>query len=69
MEQLIFIYAKGKEIKVLNSEESARLHAVLPIEGWVHTQTLNPCVFIQYLHNNCDDFDLIEEIKSLSNKL
>jgi len=34
-------------------------------EGWAHTQTLDACVYIQYLHNNCEDVDLIEEIRSL----
>ena len=65
MEQVfIFIYAKGYEIKVLNIEESKRLDAELKSDGWKHAQTLDACIFIQYLHNNCDN--IRKEIKSLS---
>jgi len=64
-ELFVFIYAKGIEIKALNIEESKRLNLKLLNEGWVHTQTLDACVYIQYLHNNCEDVDLIDEIRSL----
>ena len=67
MEQVfVFIYAKGKEIKVLNIEESKRLDVKLKSDGWKHTQTLDACVWIQYLHNNCKDVYLFNEVKSLS---
>ena len=62
----VFIYAKDKEIKVLNIEESKRLNDSLISEGWKHTQTLDACVWIQHLHNNCEDVDLLDEVKSLS---
>jgi hypothetical protein len=62
----VFIYAKGKEIKVLNIEESKRLNVELKSNGWKHTQTLDACVWIQYLHNNCEGVDLFDEVKSLS---
>jgi hypothetical protein len=66
MEQVVvFIYAKGKEIKVLNIEESKRLDSELKSDGWKNTQTLDCCVWIQYLHN-CEDVDLFDEVKSLS---
>ena len=61
----VFIYAKGIKIKALNIEESKRLNSKLLNEGWVHTQTLDPCIYIQYLHNDCEEVDLIEEIRSL----
>ena len=68
MEQVfVFIYAKGKEIKVLNIKESKRLDSELKSDGWKHTQTLDACLWIQYLHNNCEDVDLFHEVKSLSN--
>jgi hypothetical protein len=67
MEQVfVFIYAKGKEIKALNIEESKSLNDSLINEGWKHTQTLDACVWIQYLHNDCEDVDLFDEVKSLS---
>ena len=65
MEQtFIFIYAKKNEIKVLNIDESKRLDSELKSDGWKHTATLNPCTYIQHLHNNCDN--IRKEIKSLS---
>ncbi len=68
MEQVfVFIYAKDKVIKALNIEESKRLNDELLKEGWKHTQTLDACVWIQYLHNDCEDVDLFDEVKSLSN--
>lgn len=67
MEQVfVFIYAKGKEIKALNIEESKRLNDELLKDDWKHTQTLDACCWIQYLHNNCEDVDVLDEIKSLS---
>ena len=64
-EGFVFIYAKGIEIKALNIEKSQILNLKLLNEGWVHTQTLNACVYIQYLHNDCEEDSLIEEIRSL----
>jgi hypothetical protein len=67
MEQVfVFIYAKGKEIKALNIEESKRLDSELKSNGWKHTRILDACVWIQYLHNDCEDVDLFDEVKSLS---
>ena len=68
MEQVfVFIYAKGKEIKALSIEESKRLNDSLIKEGWKHSQTLDACVWIQFLHNDCEDVDLFDEVNSLSN--
>lgn len=67
METFIFIYAKENKIKVINLTES-NLHNGLIAEGWVHTQTLDACGYIQFLHNDCKEVDLIDEIKSLSKK-
>ena len=62
----VFIYAKDKVIKALNIEESKWLNDSLISEGWKHTQTLDACVWIQYLHNDCEDVYLFNEVKSLS---
>lgn len=65
MEQVfLFVYAKNGKIKVLSIGEAKRLQDDLLKDGWVHTQTLDPCVYIQHLHNDCDN--LIDEMKSLS---
>lgn len=63
---VVFIYAKDKEIKVLSTEGAKRLNDELLKEGWKQTQTLDACVWIQYLHNDCEDVDLFDEVKSLS---
>lgn len=62
----VFVYAKDDKIKVLNIEESKERHAELINLGWIHTHTLDGCVWIQYLHNDCEESDLIEEVKSLT---
>jgi hypothetical protein len=61
----VFIYAKDKKIKVLSFEESKRLHNKLLKEGWKHTSTLDACMWIQFLYNNCENLDLLDEVKSL----
>lgn len=62
----VFIYAKGKEIKALNIHDAKKLNMALVIEGWKHTQTLDACTWIQFLHNDCKDINLLDEVKSLS---
>jgi uncharacterized protein YjhX (UPF0386 family) len=69
MEQkFVFVYAKDGKIKALNIEESKRLQEELVKDGWVHTQTLDAYVYIQYLHNDCEEVDLIDEMKSLTKR-
>jgi hypothetical protein len=69
MEQtFVFVYAKDGKIKALNIEEAKRLQGELVKDGWVHTKTLDACVYIQYLHNNYEDVDLIDEMKSLTKR-
>ena len=67
-ETIVLVYAKDSEIKVFSIENSKLLHNKLISEGWVHTQTLDACIFIEYLHNHCDETDLIEEVYSLTSK-
>jgi len=64
----IFIYAKDGKIKCLNLEESLKLGRNLVNDGYTHTHTLDSCAFIQYLHNDCEEIYLINEIKSLAHK-
>lgn len=66
MEQLfVFVFAKDGKIEALNIEDAKRLQNELVKNGWVHTKTLDACAYIQYLHNDCEEVDLIDEIKSL----
>ena len=67
MKQLfVFIYAKGKKIKALSLEDSKTLRDTLLKDGWKHTQTLDACIWIQHLHNDCKFlFEIDRELKSL----
>lgn len=70
MEQVfIIIYARDGKIKAISLEESIRLKESLIKYGWVHTQTIDVCRYLQYLHNNCDDGDLIKEIRGLKERI
>ncbi len=64
----VFVYAKNGKIKVLNIDSSIKNNNELINDGWVHTKTLDACVYLQYLHNNCEEVDLIYEITSLIKK-
>lgn len=65
-EHLCFVYAKEKRIRVLNYKEANVNHHTLIEEGWKHTATLDPCKFLEHLHNECDNVDLITEMYYLS---
>ena len=66
MEKLfVFVFTKDRKIKALNTEDNKRLRYELIKDGWVHTQILDACAYIEYLHNDCKEVNLIDEIKSL----
>jgi len=65
-EYFIFIYAKSNQIKVLTLDKAKLLEKSLLEDGWNHTATLDACIYIEYLHNKCEDVDLLDEIKLLS---
>ncbi len=58
----VFVYAKDGKIKVLIFNEAAKRHDDLILEGWVHTNTLDPCLFIEYVHNECGELKDLSEI-------
>lgn len=62
----VFVYSKDCKIKVLNLENSQKEHDSLIEQGWVHTSTLNPCVYLEFLCNNCDGDDFLYEMYSLT---
>jgi hypothetical protein len=68
-ECFVFVYAKDGKIKALNIAESKRLHDELISDEWIHTKTLDACIYLQYLHNECDNEDISDEIMSLTNKI
>lgn len=63
----IFVYAKYGKVKVLdletalNSEEDK-----LKSEGYIHTATLDPCRFIEYLCN--ESKSVVADVKGLLRK-
>lgn len=69
MDTIIFIYAKKNKIKALNLEYARKKETALISKGWAHTQTIEPCIFIQHLFNECQDFDIIHKVKSLNEVL
>ena len=64
--KFLYIYAKNKKIKVLNQRQSIEKHNSLIKIGWKHTETLDPCKYLEYLHNKCKKEHLKVEIDSLS---
>lgn len=70
MEQVfVIIYARDGKIKAISLEESIRFQEKLLKDGWVHTQTMDACRYLQYLHNECSDSDLIKEIRGLKERI
>ncbi len=47
----IFVYKKEDTIKCLNLEEAQEQSYQLSADNWEHVSTLDPCVYIEYLHN------------------
>jgi hypothetical protein len=64
----IFIYAKGNQIKCFDIDEATKKNLHLIDDGWIHTHTLDPCLFMQYLHNECDANLRNDEIGKLNQK-
>jgi hypothetical protein len=62
----VFVYYKEKEIKVLNLEDAKLQQYYLTENGWVHTATLDSCIFIEHLFNCIHDSDRLTVIKCLS---
>ena len=47
----IFVYKKDGVIKCLDLVDSIKKDKKLIKDGWVHTSTIDPIVFIENLHN------------------
>ncbi len=58
----VFVYSKDFKIKVLSLENSQKEHDSLIEEGWVHKSTLNPCIFLEFLGNDCGGDDFMYEM-------
>ena len=62
---MIFIYKKENKIKALSVNEALELNNKIKEAGWKHTSTLDPCRFLEYLHNNDNLYKAIKSIKEL----
>lgn len=58
MENFVFIYSKDGKVKALNLEDANKKRQWYLSDGWKHTATLNPCEWIEYLCNSCDDLEI-----------
>ena len=47
----IFVYKKDDVIKCLDLVDTMKEEQKLIKDGWVHTSTIDPIVFIENLHN------------------
>lgn len=63
----IFVYAKDGKIKVLDLETALNGEEdKLKSEGYIHTSTLDPCRFIEYLCN--ESKSVVADVKGLLRK-
>ena len=63
----VFIYHLDGMSKVLDAEKARESHLGLLSNGWKHTATLEPCVWLEYILSLKGD-DLLTEIQSLTTK-
>ena len=66
MESIVFVYTRKNKIKVLDVCDAEKSGLELLRDGWKHTATINPCTWMEYLHNSCKASDLFAKIKALS---
>ena len=57
----IFVYAKDGEIKCLSPSEANT--ETLTSNGWVHTATIDPCIWIESLANGSNQSDMLDELQ------
>ena len=61
---IVFVYHKEGKIRCLNLKQARDENDTLINDGWVHTETLNPCLWIENIFNNPET--TLVEVKSLS---
>lgn len=62
---IVFIYYKEAKIQVLDISNAKKSHNELLENGWKHKGTLNACVFLENLHNDCTPTDVVSKIVEL----
>lgn len=66
MEHIIFVYAIGEKIKIVNINTLDQI-PILEWEGYNHVATINPCVYLEHLYG-LSDKEIIKSIRSLCKK-
>lgn len=64
--ETVFVFSKEGKIKVLGLEKAKEQKVELLKNGWEHTATIDPCVWIEYLFNQSEDVDIVAEVRELS---
>ena len=65
MTQLIAsVYTKNNKISVVPIEDKEKTNKLIS-EGWQYSQALDLCRFIEYLHNDCEAYEIVDEIVEL----
>ena len=61
----VFIYYKEGKIKALDLANGEKEHKELVNGGWKHTQTLDPCKWMEFLFNEANGVEALEMISGL----
>ena len=59
---IVYVYAKDKKIKVLPHDTALKEHNKMLADGWKHTNTINPCAWIENLYYYSDTPEFMTEI-------
>ena len=62
---MIYTYAKDGKIICREYEDARYIHNEILKEGYKHTETTDPCAFLEHLHNECTDEEIIKQIREL----
>ncbi len=60
---IIFVYARDGGVRCLNYYESIHFAAQMVRDGWKHTATIDPAIWIEHLCNDAVTDDKINELK------
>ena len=66
----VYSHKEKKKIKVLTLLEAKDEvnQGELAKEGWLLSATIDPCKWLEYLHNECEPEDIVSEVKDFSNE-
>lgn len=65
-QEFVFVYAKNEKIKVCGLAEAKATEKELLADGWVHTSTLDSCMFLEYMFNECNAKEALELLYGLT---